>query len=872
MRAETLLRPLLLPLLLGLLCGPWRTQAQAQACSVSNNHVEVEENQNITKPLVTISVPEGQRVTLKALPTSSAFQIRENKLFLIIIPDYEVQWMPGGFSMGPRDQWLEAHIECWRGDSMVTQLLVIVSVNDVNDNAPFFPFNITTLNVSEDAKINSVVIPATELEAQDPDQTDTSLFYTLQEVTPGASDFFSLLSPTNPSLKLDKRLDFDKCPSMTFRLLARDTQEENVTPSHTATATLTLRILPADLRPPWFLPCSYSDGFVCIQAKYEGAVPTGQILPDPLTLRPGPIYAVDGDSGISQPIIYSIVTGNQDGVFFIDADSGNLTVTTSIPRPTTFQLVVRAEQVDNADRYSVTTLLVKALATAGSPPRFPQSLYRGTTALGLGIGAVIKNASNPSEPLRVQAQDPDFPDFNSAITYNVTNSSVFRMEGETMVTRVAVEAEGVFYVEVEAKNMGTSARVTTVVEIQVQEQVSTPGPFTSPTPSEAGRTTSISSSTTMEGSRPPGPTQEPSPGPPPTGSGGSTGPPPPSGTTLRPAASTTVGGHPSVGTSRPLPPATPSSGSSESTPELGPSPPIPPKPTGPPGPSQGPPTSSSGGGTGPHPPSGTSVRPPVSTTRGETPSGGASTSSSPGTPSGGGSALTTELRPSQPTTSSSSTSPGSSGPPGSGEGSTAGGDGPGGGDTEEQGFSVVEMAAVGGVLGAVLLLALLALAVLIHKHYRHKFKCCCGKAQDTLPLVFDNPVLQTDSEANWAPAPSPPPPEASPPPPELQPPAPASLGHARQAAPSPEPLSPGAPNPAATAAAPAGSSPTAVRSILTKDRRAEGGYKAVWFGEDIGAEADVVVLNAPTLDDGDTGSENSDDDDTGPAEADSTYI
>lgn len=49
-------------------------------------------------------------------------------------------------------------------------------------------------------------------------------------------------------------------------------------PSHTATATLVLHVLPADLRPPWFLPCSYSDGYVCIQAQYNGAVPTGHTL------------------------------------------------------------------------------------------------------------------------------------------------------------------------------------------------------------------------------------------------------------------------------------------------------------------------------------------------------------------------------------------------------------------------------------------------------------------------------------------------------------------------------------------------------------------------------------------------------------------
>lgn len=55
-----------------------------------------------------------------------------------------------------------------------------------------------------------------------------------------------------------------------------------------------------------------------------------------------------------------------------------------------------------------------------------------------------------------------------------------------------------------------------------------------------------------------------------------------------------------------------------------------------------------------------------------------------------------------------------------------------------------------------------------------------------------------------------------------------------------------------------------MRSILTKERRPEGGYKAVWFGEDIGAEADVVVLNTPAPDAdaaSDSGSEDSGDED-----------
>lgn len=38
------------------------------------------------------------------------------------------------------------------------------------------------------------------------------------------------------------------------------------------------------------------------------------------------------------------------------------------------------------------------------------------------------------------------------------------------------------------------------------------------------------------------------------------------------------------------------------------------------------------------------------------------------------------------------------------------------------------MAALGGVLGALLLLALIALVTLVHKHYGSRLKCCSGKA------------------------------------------------------------------------------------------------------------------------------------------------
>ncbi|KAF6102628.1 cadherin related family member 5 [Phyllostomus discolor] len=622
--------------------------AEAQACSVSTNVVEVEENKNYTQPLVDIFLPEGQQVTLAPSSTPFAFRIEGTQLFLNVTPDYE------------ENSVLEAHLECRRGDTVVTQQKVLVIVLDVNDNPPRFPFEVKVQKVPEDTKVNTTVIPETELQAEDLDKDDI-LFYTLQEVTPGARDLFSLVGVNLPALRLDQPLDFDQHQNMTFRLLVRDTQEEDVVPSHTATATLVLEVQPADLQPPWFLPCVYEEPHFCLPAQYRGAIPTGHRLPSPLILWPGPIYAVDGDRGINQRIIYSLVRrqGNEDDTFAIGAESGNLTMTKNVSSPQTFLLLVKGEQEDRA-RYSMTQVTVEARDASGSLPRFPQSLYRGTVAVGSGVGTAVKDAAAPSQPLRIWAQDPEFPDLNSAITYRVTNNSNFRMHGEEVLTAAQLLQAGVFYAEVEATNTVTSGRAATVLEIQVTEQ--------------------------------------------------------------------------------------------------------PPTPTGSPG---------TGGGTG-------------------------------GVP-------------------------------------------PGGSHADDRRFSVTEMAALGGVLGALLLLAIIALVVLVHKHYGPQLRCCSSKAPEL--QGFDNKTfLADDGEANWAPAPSTPPThtqaevpaEVSAEPLTPEPPAPPLPTLPAPASPSPIPESP--------AVARDEGGPAGVRSILTKERRPEGGYKAVWFGENIGAEADVVVLNAPTSD------------------------
>ncbi|XP_035316570.1 cadherin-related family member 5 isoform X1 [Cricetulus griseus] len=817
--------PLLLPLIIVLFGQPPGTSAQNQACSVTSEYFEIKENTNVSEPLANISVPNGQQVSLGSSSTPSAFKIAGDQLFLTAIPDYE------------ENPLLEAVLECKTGESVVTVLRVFVVVQDVNDNAPEFPFTIKKHDVAEDTRVGSIVIPGTELEAKDADKDDT-LIYTLQEVTPDASSFFSLVGQNNPALRLEKTLDFYKIQSMTLKLLARDTLEKDKNPSHTATATLVLNVLPADLRTPWFLPCSFSDGYSCIQAQYHGVVPIGYTLPSPLILSPGPIYAVDGDQGINQPIIYSIVAGNTDDTFIINADSGNLTMAKSIPRPMTFTLVVRADQVDMA-RYSITQAIVDAGNATGTPLQFSRNRYHGTVVLGSKAGTEVKDRTSPSEILRIQAQYPGFPDLDSATTYQITNSSDFKMEEDVMLTTVAMEHVDTFYVEVEATNTVTMDTATTVVEIQVTEQE--PPITESPTPPEAGGTTGPSSSTTLETLTTSGTSQ----GSATTSSGGSTGPVPPSGTTLSPPAS--ASSIPTLGISTSPETATPGGGSTQA-PKPGTSQPVVPitRTTTTPQPA----TPSGGSTQTPKP--GTS-QPTVPLTR-------TTTTPQPATPSGG-STQTPKPGTSQPTASVLTRSPSPSGSPhifcpgvtitlesdsvpavsGQVMVSWTGTQG------EDQRFSTVDMAVLGGVLGALLLLALICLCILIHKHYRHRFNCCSGKVSKPPPplSVYDNLAFFPDHKASWLSTSNPQPqpdPETARPPSGPQSPMSSSLTPPSSAPPSPELRAPGSPK-----TVQAGDSPLAVRSILTKERRpeGEGGYKAVWFGKDIREEADVVVLNEP---------------------------
>ncbi|NXH40967.1 CDHR5 protein, partial [Dicaeum eximium] len=289
-------------------------------------------------------------------------------------------------------------------------LEILVTILNENDNSPMFAQPNITRDVAEDTKVGTAVVTREEVTATDAD-LDT-IYYELSTTVQDTDSYFAIRGVNNPEIYLQKALDYDKFNSTTLLLYARDRPVTSPEPTNMATATITIIIKQSDTRAPWFLPCTqlHNDTSVCISSPYSGRVNISEMSMDPLLLEPGPIYAVDPDYTISDRIMYSIVGGNTDKVFSVDADTGNLTMNKIVTTPDSFLLQVMATQVSNIRKYSVATVEIKVINKSNFPPYFEKGVYNGTVFVGLPQRSFVYQAGDPSTPLVITAIDQDFPD------------------------------------------------------------------------------------------------------------------------------------------------------------------------------------------------------------------------------------------------------------------------------------------------------------------------------------------------------------------------------------------------------------------------------------------------------------------------------
>lgn len=186
--------------------------------------------------------------------------------------------------------------------------------------------------------------------------------------------------------------------NFTVKLRAQD----HGTPPKFSDTTLRVIIEDADDQNPKFLRDSY-------RAELPNETFVGE-----LTVLPETLKAVDQDEGLRAPVQYAILPSSESRHFSIGSRNGVVSVVSPLGGLTMLHavtLVVRATQINNSDRYALTTLVVTAKEDAkqlGKPLTFLQPKFHTTIPENTGVGNRILAlpTNRPGRYLRYSILDP----------------------------------------------------------------------------------------------------------------------------------------------------------------------------------------------------------------------------------------------------------------------------------------------------------------------------------------------------------------------------------------------------------------------------------------------------------------------------------
>uniref|UniRef100_A0A336MED8 CSON000375 protein n=1 Tax=Culicoides sonorensis TaxID=179676 RepID=A0A336MED8_CULSO len=252
---------------------------------------------------------------------------------------------------------------------------VNIRVTDINDNAPQWIAAPYILSLSE------VTVPGTRIlqGARAIDQDQQGPFSTVEyHVLQGPfSDYVQFISPLEGTLVLKKPLDYEVLKNFTIKLRAQD----QGSPPKFSDTLLKVIVIDADDQNPKFL-----------RDSYHADLPTSNS--DQLIIKPEQIQAKDQDEGINAPLEYSINPSPEAKYFKINPSNGDVRLV--LPFPSDFQhpitLVIKATQIDNPDRYALTTLILTrkgAKQQSEVPLAFLQKAFFTKVREDLGVGSRI---------------------------------------------------------------------------------------------------------------------------------------------------------------------------------------------------------------------------------------------------------------------------------------------------------------------------------------------------------------------------------------------------------------------------------------------------------------------------------------------------
>ncbi|XDV15735.1 hypothetical protein PO909_015751 [Leuciscus waleckii] len=320
-----------------------------------------------------------------------------------------------------------------------------VNIRDVNDNPPIFQSKTYSVTVSEATAVGSDVL---RVKAEDADVSpqNSNIIYS---ILPPAPDEFEVKDDGN--IRLKQALNYDSAQQYIFTVQAKDKDKEEFRD----TTTVTITVDDFDNLNPYFE-----------HSLYKASIEENQVgqFSD---ITPEAIKAHDGDTGINEPVLYSITAAfpnEYQSNFDIDQNSGVISVTTALDREEVDQITVhiQATQQNDASKTANAVVSVTIEDVNNNPPKFDQDEY---------TVSIPENSPPDQFVLQTRVTDPDLGGFSKghfimvSDTFVINSQGVISLRSDTTLDRETVDNYILQVVAVDQPVNGLSSTAQVIITV-----------------------------------------------------------------------------------------------------------------------------------------------------------------------------------------------------------------------------------------------------------------------------------------------------------------------------------------------------------------------------------------------------------------------
>ncbi|XP_059170799.1 protocadherin Fat 1-like isoform X3 [Physella acuta] len=293
-----------------------------------------------------------------------------------------------------------------------SEVTLMVTVLDVNDNPPEFERSSYFTSIDESARVGAVVerVKATSLDVG----LNADITYA---ITAGNEHGKFAIDQYKGVVTVAEPLDHELSREYFITVLATD----RGTPPLTNTAIISINITDINDNPPRFSQDAYTIHVL------ENVKPGSQIFK---------VMATDSDSLPNAIITYSLVNGNNHQQFKIDEKDGSVKVIFPLDREKTssYSLVVQAQDSGAPTLFSSAVLSIIVDDVNDNPPVFTQDTFKGLVQKTYLLSVVQQSGV---EVATVSAVDADLPENGPPFYYEIVegnDNGEFHIDNKGVIT------------------------------------------------------------------------------------------------------------------------------------------------------------------------------------------------------------------------------------------------------------------------------------------------------------------------------------------------------------------------------------------------------------------------------------------------------